>query len=511
MLWLNKFKKKLKVKMTESMLLNIQEGHKVGDIALTHPKFKNGFMVDEIDRKKALEESKKAFKKHSIAYEYAIHHVTENGLQLYLRADILQKEDRKYNLVEVKSATSQQEVHFWDIAFQAYVMKKSNKPFNKLLLMKPSADYIQGKNFDIKKFFKVVDVTDIIVKEYLPKVEGILEKMVKSLNNKNEPQKVLGSHCKNPWACPFSSHCKKNINEDSVEKLSRLSNKKRIAFRKHNIKYIQQIPDNFENLFNELKTPAILSPKQQIQLEVAVTGEDHVDLKFLKAFIKSVKFPIHHLDFEAYNKAIPDYEKMKPHQFVTFQASLHIESKSGKLKHFEYIQDNKSDPRMAMIKFLLESIGQRGSILVFNKSFEQSRIKELAKDYPKFKKRLLSLNDRMVDLEVPFKKAFYTHKFEGRSSIKVVLPVLVPELSYDRMEITNGADAQAIYRNLIDGKYHTKSGNKGKEFYQVKKNLLDYCKLDTYAMVMIYRKLILIVSEYELKVAKLAQKEMLNA
>lgn len=489
MLWLSKFKKTMKNPMSESEALNIQEGHKVGEVALTHPKFKGGVLVDELHSMKALEQSKGIFSKNNTAYEYALHHVKENGLQLYLRADILQKVGDKFDLIEVKSATSEQEIHFWDIAFQVYVMNKCNMPHNKIYLMKPSKDYRQGKSFDIETYFSIEEVTTIIEKKYLPRVEAILDRIVSTLNNKKEPQKVIGAQCKNPWSCPFASYCQKNINEDSVEKLSRLSDKKRSAFRKLNIKYLQQIPENYLALFNELKTSNILSPKQQIQVQVAISGEEFINVKNIKAFLKTLSYPLYHLDFEAYNKAIPSFEKMKPHQFVTFQASLHIEQKDDTLDHKEFLTDDNTDPRIPMIKFLLGNLGKKGSIVVYNKSFEQTRIKELANDYPEFSKDLLSLNERMVDLEVPFKNDFYNHSFEGRSSIKKVLPVLVPELSYDRLEIQNGAEAQAIYRNLINGKYMTQSGNKGKEFYKVRKNLLDYCKLDTFAMVQILRKL----------------------
>lgn len=489
MLWLQKFKKTMKSEMSESEKLNILEGHKVGDIALTHPKFAGGVLINELNPEKALEQSKNAFEKNDTAYEFAIKHIQENGLQLFLRVDILKETSNGFDLIEVKSSTSRQEVHFWDIAFQIYVMTKSNIRYNKIYIMKPNKDYIHNQDFNVEEYFSIEDVTKMIEKKYLPKVESILGRMVGTLNNKKEPQKVLGSHCKNPWNCPFASYCKKNINEDSVEKLSRLSEKKRIAFRKLNIKYLQQIPENYLGLFNELQTPNILSPKQQIQVQVAISGQEYIDVKKIKAFLKTLKFPYYHLDFEAYNKAIPEFDNMRPHQFVTFQASLHVEQSNGDLSHFEFIQDDKKDPRLPMIKFLLENIGKKGSIVVFNKSFEQTRIKELAKDFPQYEKDLLALNDRMVDLEIPFKNDYYNHSFEGRSSIKKVLPVLVPELSYDRLEVQNGAEAQAIYRNLINGKYLTESGKKGKMFFTVRKNLLDYCKLDTLAMVEILRKL----------------------
>lgn len=124
-----------------------------------------------------------------------------------------------------------------------------------------------------------------------------------------------------------------------------------------------------------------------------------------------------------------------------------------------------------------------------NLKYHSNKIdKELARDFPDYKEDLLNLYERMVNLEIPFKSMYYANYFQGSSSIKKVLPSLIPELSYYRLNIQNGTDAQAIFRNLINGKYH-QNNKKGKLFYKIKKDLLDYYSLDTYAMVVLLRKL----------------------
>ena len=505
--WLDKFKKNLKKKPTVAEQLNIEEGYRVGDLATKHNHFKGGIEVKTLNRKEALLETVKLLReKTSFIYEAAFlakytNETIKTPLQLYLRADILKYNPDKnsYDLIEVKSSTREQRSHFWDIAFQKFVLEQSGIKIEKMFLMKPDSNYSRKEDLVIEDFFKIEDVTEKIEKDFLPKVEGCLEKIYKTLNNKREPSKYLGRHCKNPWHCPFAHHCFKNINNDSVEKLSRLSRIKRKVFRKLGIKYLSEINTRLNDIMDVYKlwskSKKFLSPKQEIQLKVALDEQPYINLEKIKFFLEGLQYPLYHLDFESYNRAIPDFVNMKPHQFVTFQASLHKEYKSGKLEHFEYLQDDKQDPRKPMIKFLLDNIGRKGSIIVYNKSFEKARIKELAKDYPEYEKSLMSLIDRMVDLEVPFNKYYYHHEFEGSSSIKKVLPVLVPELSYDRLNIQCGSDAQAIYRNLINKEYHTEGGNKGKLFRKVRRDLLDYCKLDTYAMVVLLRKLKSIIKE----------------
>jgi hypothetical protein len=84
-------------------------------------------------------------------------------------------------------------------------------------------------------------------------------------------------------------------------------------------------------------------------------------------------------------------------------------------------------------------------------------------------------------LEVPFKKRhIYNPKQQGKSSIKKVLPAFT-DLNYQNLEIKSGGDAMDIYADFIKGKTILENN--------LIKNLLEYCKLDTYAMVKLLEEL----------------------
>ena len=90
----------------------------------------------------------------------------------------------------------------------------------------------------------------------------------------------------------------------------------------------------------------------------------------------------------------------------------------------------------------------------------------------------------MTHTEIPFKQSWYLHPgLKGRSSIKVVLPVLVPELDYKDMEISDGLTAATRFQDLHEGKVV------GDAAETVRKNLTDYCRMDTLAMVKIVERL----------------------
>jgi hypothetical protein len=64
----------------------------------------------------------------------------------------------------------------------------------------------------------------------------------------------------------------------------------------------------------------------------------------------------------------------------------------------------------------------------------------------------------------------------GKYSIKNVLPALVPRLSYSDLEIQEGGTASNVFAQMA-------SGNFDGDIETARKNLIDYCKLDTLAMV----------------------------
>ena len=118
-------------------------------------------------------------------------------------------------------------------------------------------------------------------------------------------------------------------------------------------------------------------------------------------------------------------------------------------------------------------------------NFEKTIINKLGKLYPESFPKLNSLIVRLKDLEAIIRKNFYHPNFHGSTSIKRTLPVLVPDMSYDDLEIADGNSAMAAFAYLALGKYKDV-----KEVESIKSNLLKYCKQDTLAMVKLHEQLI---------------------
>jgi hypothetical protein len=125
----------------------------------------------------------------------------------------------------------------------------------------------------------------------------------------------------------------------------------------------------------------------------------------------------------------------------------------------------------------LDNLGTKGSIIVWNKAFENTRLREIARDFPEYASRIEPLFDRVADLMVPFRrKQLSTPEMNGSYSLKAVLPALVTDLSYSELEIQEGGTASMTYESLY-------SDDDSDSIAKKRENLLKYCELDTLAMV----------------------------
>lgn len=201
--------------------------------------------------------------------------------------------------------------------------------------------------------------------------------------------------------------------------------------------------------------------------------------------MSQLTFPLYFLDYETMSGLIPYFDGQRPYQQVPFQYSLHIlESPGAKLTQKEYLHRDNSDPARPLTEQLINDIGTKGSIIVWFEGFEKARNSELAEMLPEYQEALWAINDRVVDLMIPFKNKWYDDpRFNGSASIKQVLPVLCPELSYKELGIQEGGSAQRLWMEAVLDSKHPEDKDK------VLNDLLEYCKLDTLAMVEIFRVL----------------------
>ena len=215
----------------------------------------------------------------------------------------------------------------------------------------------------------------------------------------------------------------------------------------------------------------------------------HIDKASIKGFLNGLSYPLYFLDFETMQPPVPLFDNSKPYQQITFQYSLHyIEHDGGELKHTAFLAPSDgTDPRRALAEALCRDIPQNVCTTAYNDPFEKERIKDLAALYPDLSAHLMNIHDHIQDLLVPFKRGcYYVPAMGGSFSIKSVLPALFPndpDLNYKNLKgpVHNGGDAMTIFPQIV----HMEPA----KAQAARDALLDYCHLDTLAMVKLWQKL----------------------
>ena len=215
-------------------------------------------------------------------------------------------------------------------------------------------------------------------------------------------------------------------------------------------------------------------------------AEPTVQKHEIDSFLNKLKFPLYFLDYETMSAFAPYFDGHRPYQQIPSQYSLHIlDSPEAELRHTEYLHRENSDPSRPVVQRLTEDIGTVGSILTWNMSFEKNCNTTLGQLNPAFADTMSAINERIVDLMISFKPSngwYGDPRLEGSASIKKVLPVVVPSLSYDELSIQNGGAAQALWTQaVLDGTRDDKD--------KILDDLIKYCRFDTLAMVEIYNVL----------------------
>lgn len=468
-LWLNKNRKELAPPITEIQQALFDQGYKVEEYA--HNLFPGGVEVKGW-YKKGREETQRYIREGQTAI-FQANAMTKN---LYAKADILHfnESSNKWDLYEVKSSTKVKDEHIPDLAFQKIALERDGIPIGKTYLVHINKEYVRQGEIDPKELLKTEDLTEE-VNNLRSSVEANIPKALEIIKFKEEVKKRIGKQCDNPYECPFKEYCWNNLPEYNIFNLQRISEKQITQLQALGIEKIADIPDDFE-----------MNEKQENQVVAVKAGRDFIDKQSIENALNTLSYPLYFLDYETFASAVPLFDGLKPYQQMPFQYSLHVIRNKGETpEHYEYLHTSKDNPLPGLLASMKENIGTTGSVIVWYKAFEMGRNEEMAELCPEYAEFLESVNRRVFDLMEIFSNQYYiSPKFKGSASIKKVLPVVVPELSYNDLEdVQEGQTASLYWFKHI----YSESADKKR----IARNLLEYCKLDTLAMVEVFNKVLM--------------------
>jgi len=392
---------------------------------------------------------------------------------LYSRSDIVVADVTTgvLDIYEVKAAGSVKEEHYDDVAFQKLTAERNGFTVGRCYVITMNGEYVRRGDNDPEQLFVITDVTET--------VNDRMDATAQQVKNafaylKTVPVPSLIDYCvKNKLNCEFIKLHFPGLPEYTVFDIAFLKNEKRRELLSQGVVAIIDVPDDFP-----------LSLKQRTQVDAAKSGAIIIDHPAIAERIETWEYPLHFLDYETFSYAIPQFQGVRPFQQMCFQYSLHTIDRPGEEpRHSYFLSHGDDDPPYAMAAHLKEAMSDGiGTVFVWYEAFEKTRNTEMGVMFPEYAAFFEEVNAHTVDLMKIFSDKLYIHPgFKGRSSIKKVLPALVPELSYANLSIGDGLTATISWYRAV--RWETMDADTRDKIFN---DLEIYCEQDTLAMVRIF-------------------------
>lgn len=471
-LWLKKHKPNLfdGVELSDFEKKIIEEGN-LADEEARHL-FPKGVLVDEHGKEAVLDTRMYLEKNQEVIFQ-----ATFSEDVFFIRADIMVYDAERggYELYEVKASNDVKRKapnnYINDLAFQKTVIEKAGVNIIKSGVIHLSREYRKVGKINYHELFVVVDLT-IEVSEAQDGVKQQMEDIKEYLGMKEQ----RGCEClyrgRNAHCTTFK-YSNPDVPEYSVHDINRIGASKKI---------LTDWIDRGIYSLDDIDNPEVLKNNKKIQFDAYLLGRPIIDSLEIKNMLGELSFPLQFFDYEGFVSAIPISDGFGAYEQIPFQYSLHIMQEDGSVEHKEFlITDLKDDLTRPLVERMKEDIDPGGTVIAWYSTYEKQRNSKLAELHPGYADFLNQINEKMFDLMTVFSNGSYVDpKFKGSASIKKVLPVIVPELSYSNMNISKGDQASERWERMIA----TDTPKEEKE--KIARDLLNYCELDTLAMVRIY-------------------------
>lgn len=382
-----------------------------------------------------------------------------------VREDVLLPDGDGWRVVEIKSATRCKDEYLQDCAIQGWVHLGAGHPLHAMALGHVNNQWTYAGDGDYSGLLLEVDVTEMVMQ-----LQSLVPDWVAAARDAvhgDMPQVAVGGHCTKPNECPFMDVCWPRDTRYPLDGLggarSRLG-----VLAANGYRDITEVP--LDELSNTQLHIATVTRRGTAQV-LPGAGE----------IVRSLEYPRFYLDFETIGPAIPVWGGTRPYEVLPFQYSCHVERKEAALEHRGFLDLSGSPPMRALAERLIADLGEQGPIIVYTE-FEARVVRGLAERFPDLAGALMALLGRLLDLHPITKLHYYHPDMLGSWSIKAVLPTVAPQLAYSELVgVAEGTEASRAFLEAI--RPETDPGEKAR----IERELLEYCRHDTLAMVELVR------------------------
>ncbi|MBN8706887.1 MAG: DUF2779 domain-containing protein [Bacteroidetes bacterium] len=421
--------------------------------------FPGGIRISD-DWNLAVDQTRDAISKKSPA----LFEATFTSEKYRIRCDILEKNETGWTVYKVKAATRFYDRYAEELTIQVYVARENGVNISRVVLLTINPDATVN---DPETLFTHHDLTNKVMGR-LDFVKGRMD-LFWAIPDQQTPPSVRKSYlCLD---CYAMKHCWEPVPELPVFFLPGLGALQIDVLNEHQSFDMKKLPADLH-----------LNPRQKEILAATLENKEILDQGKLNSWLDQLIYPLYFIDFEADCPPYPKYTGTKPFDLIPYQFSLHILHEDGRLEEKMFLHTEDSDSRIPFVEALLEFVGPVGTIIVYNKLFEQKVIQDQMNWFPDFAEQLKPFAERMWDLHAVVSECYYHPGFHGRTSLKQILPVLVPELTYHDLQVQSGLETQLMWNAMI------RMGPSA-ERDKMKTDLEAYCRMDTLGMVKVLEKL----------------------
>lgn len=377
-----------------------------------------------------------------------------------------------------------------------------------------------------------IDISDE-VNQFLGEVKSNSEKFINSLLANAKPAPELSKKC---FICEY------NVKEGKSGYGECWENH---LLPDHHLKYVYQFSRKVAYIDDAIKNKSLsmfyipldiltgsYRNRQIIQIENTRTGSEWVSNK-LRKILDDFEYPLHFIDFETVVTALPYHMNMKPYEMSAFQWSCHSIMKHGDEPiHNEWINTEPEFPSFKFANSLKDHIGYSGTVLMWA-THENTTLKNILSQmeeylYPdkelenwlNYIIRFDKGESPLVDMNKLTLENYFHPLMKGKTSIKKTLPAVLSsnisarterwlkefgssinlysqdsqgkienpyknlpdiDINDQAVNVSDGTGAMIAYNEMLYRKFKDTEISKHYE-----KSLLNYCKLDTLAMVIIW-------------------------
>ncbi len=391
-----------------------------------------------------------------------VYEATFQHAGLLVRLDVLLRGPAGVRMIEVKSSTGVKPGHVQDCAVQLWVARQAGLPVTGVSVAHVDSAFVYAGDGDYRGLLAEVEITGD-AGALQPEVPRWLAAAQAAAALPDQPAARPGRRCVTPYGCPFMDHCWSGDADYPVAALG--GDRDRLG---------ELLEAGYRDL-REVPQDQARNAKQQRILAATRAGREQLDPD-ARDFARDLGYPRYFLDFETAGSAVPVFAGTRPYEVLPFQFSCHLQQADGSVVHRAFLHPAASHPGRPCAGALIAALDHAGPVLTYT-GYERAVITALRDRYPDLAAPLEAILARLVDLHPVLAAHYYHPDMRGSWSLKAVLPVVAPDLSYAALgEIREGTAASAAWLEAVDPA--TPAARRA----ELMAGLERYCALDTEGM-----------------------------